>query len=96
MGTEETYLTYPRPLEKSKSADASRVILVNGIDMLDIITDFSKKNKRYIANTLKDLEQVLGKDTKEYIAVRKLFLDNFNDFTRALLVQLFGNIEGLY
>ncbi len=43
-----------------------------------------------------DLEMVLGKDTEAFIHARKIFLDAFNDYTRSILVSLFGNIEGIF
>jgi len=71
-------------------------VVIDGLDMFDIITWISKKNRRYIANGLRDLEEILGKDTEAYVRARKLYLDSFNDYTRSILITLFGNIEGLF
>jgi hypothetical protein len=71
-------------------------VIINGLNMFDIITWISKKNRRYIANGLRELEEILGKDTEAYVRARKLYLDNFNDYTRSILITLFGNIEGLF
>jgi hypothetical protein len=70
-------------------------IIIDGLNMFDVINWVTKKNRRYIANGLRELEEILGKDTESFIRARKLYLDNFNDYTRSILVTLFGNIEGL-
>lgn len=71
-------------------------VVIDGFNMFDIITIIQKKNRRYIANALDELEEVLGKDSEQFIATRKILLDTMNDFTRSVFVTLFGNIEGIF
>ncbi len=71
-------------------------VVIDGLNMFDIITIISKKNKRYIANALDEMEEILGSDTKAFLKVRKVFLDSQNDYTRSIFVTLFGDIEGIF
>ncbi len=71
-------------------------VTIDGLNMFDIITMINKKNKRYIANALDEMEEVLGSDTEQFIKVRKIFLDTQNDYTRSIFVTLFGDIEGIF
>ncbi|HEC63695.1 hypothetical protein LCGC14_0482870 [marine sediment metagenome] len=70
-------------------------ITIDGISMLDVLSFVNKNNGRYIATMLSNLEGVLPADSEEFKAVRKILLDGMNDFTRAILIEIFGNIEGL-
>lgn len=71
-------------------------VIIDGFNMFDIITIIQKKNRRYIANALDELEEILGKDSEQFVASRKILLDTMNDFTRSVFVTLFGNIEGIF
>jgi hypothetical protein len=71
-------------------------VIIDGFNMFDIITIIQKKNRRYIANALDEIEETLGKDSEQFVAVRKVLLDTMNDFTRSVFVTLFGNIEGIF
>ena len=71
-------------------------VVIDGVDIFDIVTWINKKNKKYLANGMDEVERILGKDSEEFIKIRKVFLDTFNDYTRSILVSLFGNIEGLF
>ncbi len=71
-------------------------VVIEGMNMFDVITIISKKNKRYIANALDEMEEILGSDTEKFIKVRKIFLDTQNDYTRSIFVTLFGDIEGIF
>jgi hypothetical protein len=62
--------------------------IIQGLDLMDI--------KSYQARILDELEQILGADTEEFKAVRKLFLDGFNEYTRSVLRTIFGtDLESL-
>lgn len=65
--------------------------IIQGLDVLDVVYFVGKKNKKFQAILLQDLEEILGKDTPEYLQVRKLFLDGFNNYTRSVLRVIFGN-----
>lgn len=71
-------------------------VVIDGLNMFDVITIISKKNKRYIANALDEMEEILGSDTEAFLKVRKIFLDSQNDYTRSIFVTLFGDIEGIF
>ena len=70
-------------------------VVINGLSVFDIVNKVGKKSRRYIASALSDVEDVLGEDSEEFQQVRKIFLDNFNDYTRSILIFLLGDIEGL-
>ena len=65
--------------------------IIQGLDVLDVVYFVKKKNKKFQAILLQDIEQVLGKDSPEYAEVRKLILDSYNSYTRSLLRVIFGN-----
>lgn len=70
-----------------------QVVEIDGLDLFDLISFISKKNKRFIAIILAETEEIVGKDTEEYIALRKIILDGFNDYTRSIVRIIFGDIE---
>jgi len=72
-----------------------RGVIIQGLDLIDIVTFISKKNKKFQAILLSELEETLGKDSKEYTLVRKLVLDGFNNYTRSIVRAIFGDIEYL-
>ena len=71
----------------------SQVVKIDGLDLFDLISFINKKNKRYQAVILADVEEILGKDSEEFKIIRKLFLDGFNDYTRSIVRIVFGDIE---
>jgi hypothetical protein len=71
----------------------SKPIIIQGIDLLDLIDYITRKNKKSQAIVLSQLEGILGRDSKEYSKVRKIFLDTMNDYHRSILTTIFGDIE---
>jgi hypothetical protein len=71
----------------------SKPVIVSGVDLLDVIGYITKKNKKSQAIVLSQLEIILGRDSAEYLKVRKVFLDTMNDYTRSVLTTIFGDIE---
>jgi hypothetical protein len=65
--------------------------IIQGLDVMDIVTFTERKNKKFQAILLQDLEEVLDKDGDEYKMVRKLVLDCLNNYTRSILRTIFGN-----
>ena len=65
--------------------------VIQGLDLMDVIFFVGKKNRKFQAILLQDVENVLGKDTQEYQEVRKLILDSYNAYTRSILRVIFGN-----
>lgn len=72
-----------------------RDVIIQGLDLLEVIGFIAKKNRRYQAMSLQDLEEIIPKDSEEFRKIRKLFLDGYNDYTRAILRIIFGDIEFL-
>jgi hypothetical protein len=70
-----------------------QVVEIDGLDLFDLISFISKKNKRFIAIMLAEAEEIVGKDTEEYQLLRKVILDGFNDYTRSVVRIIFGDIE---
>jgi hypothetical protein len=79
----------------SNGDEGSGRIIINNISMLDVLQFVGKKNGKYIAKMLSSLESILSKDSSEFKEIRKIILDGMNDYTRAILIEIFGNIEGL-
>jgi len=72
------------------------MVEVNGLDMIDVLSAVKRRQGRYLALLLKDLEEILDINSEEYALVRKLVLDHFNDYTRSVFRILIGDeIEGL-
>lgn len=69
--------------------DTGRQIVL-GLDLIDVINFISRKNKQDIAKALQELELILPKDSEEYVLVRKLFLNYFNDYKRSICRAIFG------
>lgn len=68
---------------------------MNGLDLLDVLGLIKRKQRRYIALLLNDVEEIMADDPK-YTYVRKILLDYFNDYTRSIFRILIGDdIEGL-
>jgi hypothetical protein len=75
---------------------SDRTVIIQGIDLLDIISFIGKKNKKFQASMLQDMENVLGKDSIEFSQVRHIVLDGLNEYTRLVLRAIFGNnFEGI-
>ncbi len=70
-------------------------VTIEGLDLIDAINFIHKRNKKYQAILLSDIEDILGKDSEEFQIIRKLVLDSYNDFTRSLIRLLFGNVEDI-
>ena len=67
-------------------------VLMQGFDLMDVVTYISKTNKKYQATLLADLERVIG-DPEVFPQVRKLVLDSTNNYVRAIVKEIFGGIE---
>jgi len=69
---------------------------IDGLEMLKALKVLKKRQNRYLALLLSDIEEVMDSDSEEFEAVRKYVLDYFNDYTRMINQLLLGdNIEGL-
>ena len=69
---------------------------INGLDLLDILGLIKRKQSRYIALLLNDVEEVLEFDPEAFSIIRKILLDYINDYTRSIFRILIGDdVEGL-
>lgn len=70
----------------------NRGVVIDGLDVIDITRFIDSRKKRFIAITMKDIEDIMGEE--EYFPlVRKIILDQFNEYTRGLVRALIGDIE---
>lgn len=79
---------------------------VDGFGLLDLMATIKRRQNRYLALVLNDLEAYLLENEKSpltekekeevYGTVRKYVLDTFNDYTRSIFSVLLGeDIESL-
>ena len=66
-------------------------VIIEGLNVLEIVKFLSNKNKKYLAITLNNIEDVLDPNSEDYKLIRKEVLDGFNEFTRAIVDVLFGD-----
>lgn len=73
-----------------------RNVIIEGVDLLDIVSFIGKKNKKFQASMLQEIEDILEKDSPEFSQIRHVVLDGLNEYTRLVLKSLFGtNFEGI-
>jgi len=65
--------------------------VIQGLDILDVVTFVGKKNRKFQAILLHDIEECLGRDDPRYLEIRSLILDSYNNYTRSVLRVIFGN-----
>lgn len=70
-------------------------VVIEGLDLVDVMTQIDKKKKKFIAIMLSELEDVYDKDSEQFLFIRKIILDGVNDYTRSFMRIFFGDIEGL-
>ena len=73
-------------------------ITMQGINVLDLLKFISRKSKKFQASFLTELEEILNLEVDEkerFTKIRKLYLDNQNDFARSIVKSIFGEIEHL-
>ena len=66
-------------------------VIIEGLNVLEVVKFLRNKNKKYLAITLNNIEDVLDVNSEEYKLIRKEVLDGFNEFTRAIVEVLFGD-----
>jgi hypothetical protein len=68
-------------------------VIIQGLDVLDVISLVSNKGKRFLASGLDDIERIQGLTPDQFKLIRKIFLDTINDLIRSILRVLFGDVE---
>jgi oligoendopeptidase F len=76
----------------------SRGITMEGLDPIDLLKFIGRKSKKFQAVFLSELEillEDLEPETRDYLfkSIRKLYLDNQNDFSRSTVTAIFGDVE---
>jgi hypothetical protein len=69
--------------------------VIQEVDLFDLIGYCSKKNKKLQAVLLQKLEEYFAKDSQEYIELRKCVLDETSGAFRAIIREIFGDVEYL-
>lgn len=69
--------------------------LVQEVNTTMLVSSISKKNKKLQAILLQRLELIVDKNSPEYEEYRKVILDETNNLTRAIVRQIFGNVDAL-
>lgn len=67
--------------------------IIQQVEILDILRNIGKKNKKLQAILLQELETVVVKGSPGYIKMRKVILDETSNFSRAIVSSIFGDIE---
>jgi len=65
--------------------------IIQGLDVIDIQQFIGRKTRKFQAIMLHDAEEILGKDTEEFVKIRKIILDGLNDHQRSILRVIFGD-----
>lgn len=68
-------------------------VTIEGFDIIDLVEDIDKKDRRFKAVCLQALEETANLNDKEFKIVRKIVLDSMSSYTRSLVRMLFGEIE---
>ena len=66
-------------------------VIIEGLNILEVVKFLRNKNKKYLAITLNNIEDVIDPNSEDYKLIRKEVLDGFNEFTRAIVEVLFGD-----
>jgi hypothetical protein len=68
-------------------------VVIEGLDLVEITKIVDSKSRKYQKMLLFDIEEIIDSNSEEYKLIRKAVLDHFNDYTRAIVGKLFGDIE---
>lgn len=68
-------------------------ITIEGLDLIDLVNEIEKKDRRFKAICLQSIEECTSLDQEEFKIVRKVVLDSISSYTRSLIRFLFGEIE---
>ena len=69
--------------------------IIQEVDLLDLVKYISKKNKKLQAILLQTLEEYFSKESAEYKELRKIVLDETSGAFRAIVREIFGDVEYL-
>jgi len=66
---------------------------IQELDTMDLVRGIGRKSKKMQAILLQKLETVVDKNSPEYEEFRKVILDESNNYARAVVRLIFGDIE---
>lgn len=66
---------------------------VQELNTMELVRGIGSKNKKMQAILLQKLELVVDKNSPEYEEYRKVILDESNNYARAIVRLIFGDIE---
>jgi hypothetical protein len=61
---------------------------VNGLAIIEVLGDISARKRMYCRLTLDSLERLATEKTLTFTMIKKIVLDNFNDFDRDIHTML--------
>lgn len=67
--------------------------MIQSVDIIDVIRSIGRKNKSLQARLLQEMEEHFDTNSEEFKDVRKFILDEVNSYTRAVIRDIFGDIE---
>lgn len=67
--------------------------VIQEMDTLALVKGIEKKNKKMQAILLQKLESIVDKNSEEYESFRKVILDESNNYSRAIVRLVFGDID---
>lgn len=68
-------------------------LITERINAIDVVAFLIRKAKKFEAVALNEFENILIDKPEEYEAVRKVFLDAFNNYVRLTIKSIFSDIE---
>jgi hypothetical protein len=70
--------------------------MMQNLEIFDMIEFINQKKRLHQKLALNGIEEILDKNSPEYKAIRKLVLDNSNEFARSIVRSIFGEtFEGV-
>jgi hypothetical protein len=69
--------------------------IIQEVDLTEIVGSMHRKNRKLQAVLLQKVEEYIPKDSPEYMEIRKVILDETSGAFRAILRDLFGDVEML-
>jgi aryl carrier-like protein len=65
--------------------------IIQGIDPIELIRLVDKRKTVHQRVMLNELEKIIDPNTNTFKRIRKLILDNSNDFSRTIIKEIFGS-----
>jgi hypothetical protein len=69
--------------------------VVQEVSLIDLVKYISKRNHKLQAVLLQTIEEYIPKDSQEFLEIRKVILDETSGAFRAIIREVFGDVEYL-